>query len=149
MDTMLTWTTRLLSKHCGPEADAKQAAILDIGTGNGVLPLELAGQGYANVTGVQAYPTETVMPCTFSRGRHVRIRSCRCCNAGSDYSEASIKLARAIADRRGITSVRWVIDDLLHSGLTDRCAVGDYISPLLTWCCAPCNNSLESIPPCH
>lgn len=42
--------------------------------------------------------------------------------AGSDYSEAAIKLARAVAEKRGITAVRWVVDDLLRTSISDRCA---------------------------
>ncbi len=52
MNTMLSWTSDLLCSQRGPWADPKQATILDIGTGNGVLPLELAALGYANVTGL-------------------------------------------------------------------------------------------------
>lgn len=42
--------------------------------------------------------------------------------AGSDYSVAAIQLARAVAEKRDITSVRWVVDDLLHTSISDRCA---------------------------
>ena len=41
--------------------------------------------------------------------------------AGSDYSQSSIDLARAVAKQRGIDSVQWRVDDVLHTGLTDRC----------------------------
>ncbi len=48
--------------------------------------------------------------------------------AGSDYSEAAIQLARAVAEKRGITSVRWVVDDLLHTSISDR-----YASPMFSY----------------
>ena len=56
MDTMVEWITQLLRRQCsssgeGPPLDA---AILDVGTGNGVLPLELARLGFTNVTGKEA-----------------------------------------------------------------------------------------------
>ncbi len=45
--------------------------------------------------------------------------SCIC--AGSDYSQPSIELARAVAERRGVTNVQWLVDDVLHSSIQDRC----------------------------
>ena len=40
--------------------------------------------------------------------------------AGSDYSEAAVELARSIAGRRGVSGVRWLVDDFLHSSIADR-----------------------------
>jgi hypothetical protein len=51
MVTMVDWTVDLLSKELGSERAAKQAAILDVGTGNGVLPLQFAKRGFLTVTG--------------------------------------------------------------------------------------------------
>ncbi|CAL8468136.1 g7675 [Coccomyxa elongata] len=87
METMVDWTVDLLQKE--HPLLPLEAAILDVGTGNGVLPLELASHGFCNLT-------------------------------GSDYSEAAIQLARAVAENRGIISVRWVVDDLLHTSISDR-----------------------------
>lgn len=87
METMVEWTADLLQKEDQPLPS--DAAILDVGTGNGVLPLELASCGFSNLT-------------------------------GTDYSEAAIQLAQAVAENRGITSVRWVVDDLLHTCIPER-----------------------------
>lgn len=40
--------------------------------------------------------------------------------AGSDYSPAAIQLAGAVAERRDMQSVRWLVDDLLHTCILDR-----------------------------
>ena len=50
MKTMMEFTTDQIRTGLGNLAQA-QVSILDIGTGNGVLPLELASLGYSNVTG--------------------------------------------------------------------------------------------------
>ena len=42
--------------------------------------------------------------------------------AGSDYSQSSIDLARAVAKRRGVNCVQWRVDDVLHPSSTERCA---------------------------
>ena len=39
---------------------------------------------------------------------------------GSDYSQASIDLAKAVAKRRGVTGVRWIVGDVLQSSVSDR-----------------------------
>ena len=39
---------------------------------------------------------------------------------GSDYSQASIDLAKAVARRRGMTGVKWVVGDVLQSSVSDR-----------------------------
>lgn len=36
---------------------------------------------------------------------------------GTDYSAAAVRLAAAVAARRGAAGVRWVVDDVLESGL--------------------------------
>lgn len=56
MDTMVEWTTQLLKQNCSDSGGALpvDAAVLDVGTGNGVLPLELARLGFTNVTGEEA-----------------------------------------------------------------------------------------------
>ena len=59
------------------------AAVLDVGTGNGILLAELAQLGFANLT-------------------------------GSDYSQASISLAAAVMQRRGLSHVKLVVSGLLH-----------------------------------
>ena len=53
MATMLEWVTALLRQHRSGSGGGPplSAAILDVGTGNGVLPLELARLGYTNITG--------------------------------------------------------------------------------------------------
>ena len=55
METMLQFTVTQIRAAFGdtPEADV---SILDIGTGNGVLPLELASQGFAKATGAEHTP---------------------------------------------------------------------------------------------
>ena len=50
METMLQFTADQIRADHGDIAPA-QVSILDIGTGNGVLPLELASLGYSKVTG--------------------------------------------------------------------------------------------------
>ena len=50
METMLRFTADQIRAGLGDVAQA-QVRILDIGTGNGVLPLELASLGYSRVTG--------------------------------------------------------------------------------------------------
>lgn len=49
METMVDWTIDLLQKE--HPLLPLEAAILDVGTGNGVLPLELASHGFCNLTG--------------------------------------------------------------------------------------------------
>ena len=39
---------------------------------------------------------------------------------GCDYSPASIRLAVAIAKKAGVSSIRWIQDDLLETGIADR-----------------------------
>lgn len=56
MDTMVAWTAGLLRRHSSSDCAPLDAAILDVGTGNGVLPLQLARQGYINVTGARHLP---------------------------------------------------------------------------------------------
>ena len=58
METMVGWTADLLHQHSSSSSSSssssvcrKDAAILDVGTGNGVLPLELAHLGFTNITG--------------------------------------------------------------------------------------------------
>lgn len=51
METMVTWTADLLRQHF--PADYLDVAILDVGTGNGVLPLQLASLGFTCVTGAR------------------------------------------------------------------------------------------------
>jgi hypothetical protein len=53
METMVAWTAQLLCQHGGSGCTPLDAAILDVGTGNGVLPLQLARLGFTNVTGAQ------------------------------------------------------------------------------------------------
>ena len=50
--------------------------------------------------------------------------------AGSDYSQSSIDLARAVAKRRGVDSVQWCVDDVLHTDLTGRCVLSLHAAPL-------------------
>lgn len=40
--------------------------------------------------------------------------------AGVDYSQASITLAEAIACKAGLPNIRWIKDDLLETGISDR-----------------------------
>ena len=58
METMLHFTTDQIRAGLGDVAQA-QVSILDIGTGNGVLPLELASLGHSTVTGAR-HETDTV-----------------------------------------------------------------------------------------
>ena len=51
--------------------------------------------------------------------------------AGSDYSQSSIDLARAVAERRGMDCVQWRVDDVLHTGITERCVSLPHSSPNL------------------
>lgn len=39
---------------------------------------------------------------------------------GSDYSQSSIDLARAVAKQRDMASVQWIVDDVLHSTISER-----------------------------
>ena len=50
METMLEFTADQIRAGYG-DTSQSQVSILDIGTGNGVLPLELASLGYSKVTG--------------------------------------------------------------------------------------------------
>ena len=84
MQEMVNFTLALL-----PE-DPASCKLLDVGTGNGVLALELAARG------------------------------CKCVT-GSDYSQASVQLAAAIAAQRGDTSTRWLLDDILDTRLQPGC----------------------------
>ena len=63
--------------------DPATAAVLDVGTGNGILLAELAQLGFNNLT-------------------------------GSDYSQASISLAAAVMQRRGLSHVKLLVSGLLH-----------------------------------
>ena len=51
MDTMLQFILAKTRAAFGYAAEA-EVSVLDIGTGNGVLPLELAATGFSKVTGV-------------------------------------------------------------------------------------------------
>lgn len=42
--------------------------------------------------------------------------------SGCDYSEQSIALARAIAQRRSVSDIHWIQDDLLETKITTRSA---------------------------
>ena len=55
METMVHFTKTQIRAAFGGAAEA-DVSILDIGTGNGVLPLELASQGFAKVTGAVHTP---------------------------------------------------------------------------------------------
>ena len=63
--------------------DPGTAAVLDVGTGNGILLAELAQLGFGNLT-------------------------------GSDYSPASISLAAAVMQRRGLSHVTLLVSGLLQ-----------------------------------
>ena len=63
--------------------DPATAAVLDAGTGNGILLAELAQLGFDNLT-------------------------------GSDYSEASISLAAAVMQRRGLSHIKLLVSGLLQ-----------------------------------
>ena len=52
METMVQFTMTQIRAAFGDAAEA-DVSILDVGTGNGVLPLELASQGFAKVTGAE------------------------------------------------------------------------------------------------
>ncbi len=52
MDTMLRFTVDQATASLGDNSQA-DFSILDVGTGNGVLPLELASLGLSRVTGEQ------------------------------------------------------------------------------------------------
>ncbi|KDN35888.1 hypothetical protein RSAG8_11250, partial [Rhizoctonia solani AG-8 WAC10335] len=78
VDKMLGWT---LEKY---PADAKPY-VLDIGTGNGIMTVTLAENGYD--------PDRLV---------------------GLDYSEPSIKLARSVASGRGYPSIRYIVSDFIN-----------------------------------
>ena len=54
-ETMVHFTMTQIRAAFGDAAEA-DVSILDIGTGNGVLPLELASQGFAKVTGAEHTP---------------------------------------------------------------------------------------------
>ncbi len=58
-------------------------------------------------------------------------------SAGSDYSQSSVDLARAVAERRGMDSVQWCVDDILHTGLTDRCAIHLHALSFIEILCLP------------
>ena len=73
METMVEWTADLLHQQRGNNdsmCGAKNAAILDVGTGNGVLPLELAQLGFANVTGAH------MVVCVLVQARQCRYSGC-------------------------------------------------------------------------
>lgn len=65
------------------EMDPATAAVLDIGTGNGILLAQLAKLGFDDLT-------------------------------GSDYSQASISLAAAVMQRRGLSHVKLLVSGLLQ-----------------------------------
>ncbi|KAB5589591.1 S-adenosyl-L-methionine-dependent methyltransferase [Ceratobasidium theobromae] len=74
---MLEWTL----ENCPPDT---KPFILDIGTGNGIMTVTLAENGY-DVTRL----------------------------VGLDYSEPSIKLAKAVASGRGYSDIRYVVCDFI------------------------------------
>ena len=55
MEAMVQFTVTQIRAAFGDTAEA-EVSILDIGTGNGVLPLEFASQGFAKVTGGEQTP---------------------------------------------------------------------------------------------
>lgn len=57
MDMMVGWTAKLV--HREYPSQASDVAILDVGTGNGVLPLQLANLGFTHLTGVHPEPQNT------------------------------------------------------------------------------------------
>ncbi|CAE6518658.1 unnamed protein product [Rhizoctonia solani] len=78
VDKMLEWTLENCPASSNPY-------ILDIGTGNGIMTVTLAENGYD--------PGHLV---------------------GLDYSEPSIKLARAVANGRGHSSIRYIVSDFIN-----------------------------------
>ncbi|CAE6441279.1 unnamed protein product [Rhizoctonia solani] len=78
VEKMLEWTL----ENC--PADTKPY-VLDIGTGNGIMTVTLAENGYD--------PSRLI---------------------GLDYSEPSVKLARAVANGRGHPSIRYVVSDFIN-----------------------------------
>lgn len=50
METMVGWTAELL--HRERPSQPLDAALLDVGTGNGVLPLSLVQLGFTNISGL-------------------------------------------------------------------------------------------------
>ena len=67
MEMMVAWTSNLLCQHSsGSSCGHLGSAILDVGSGNGVLPLELARLGFTDVTGARHVPAIR-NPCTHDR----------------------------------------------------------------------------------
>ncbi|XP_072095541.1 EEF1A lysine methyltransferase 2 [Mobula birostris] len=75
MDRILNW----LEKHDIP----KDSAMLDIGTGNGVLLVQLAKAGFTNLSGI-------------------------------DNSSTAVELAKAVAEKEGIFSLKLQVADFLN-----------------------------------
>ncbi|ELU40042.1 methyltransferase domain-containing protein [Rhizoctonia solani AG-1 IA] len=78
VEKMLEWTLDNYPPNTEPY-------VLDIGTGNGIMTVTLAENGYD--------PGHLV---------------------GLDYSEPSVKLARAVANARGHSSIRYVVSDFIN-----------------------------------
>lgn len=64
METMVSWTAELIKREF-PSASS-DVAILDVGTGNGVLPLQFASLGFTRLTGVPWHSKKPFKICLHS-----------------------------------------------------------------------------------
>ena len=82
MHTMIEWLHLLLSQQ---HKNDKSIAILDVGTGNALLPLQLAKLGYSNLTGSD-YSAQSIALSQHIMQKHgqthIKLLVCVLCNYG-------------------------------------------------------------------
>ena len=82
MHTMIEWLHLMLSQQ---HKNDKSMAILDVGTGNALLPLQLAKLGYSNLTGSD-YSAQSIALSQHILQKHgqahIKLLVCVLCNSG-------------------------------------------------------------------
>ena len=110
MQAMVAWLDILLSEHSG---GIKTMSILDVGTGNALLPLELAKLGYSDVTGSDYSPQSVALSHhILRRHKQSQIRLVVCAKLSSWYVY--------LVSRADSSTFHLQVDDLLQTCLQSR-----------------------------
>ena len=110
MHIMVDWLHKMLSKQITDHASVR---ILDIGTGNALLPLQLAKLGYSNLTGSD-YSEQSIALAKLILQRHKQTLVTlvvRCSTHGMSLCHVFLPFQ---------PSCDLQVDDLLQTGITSR-----------------------------